>query len=223
MHATSDSKPVVRLTQLPAVSTSDEVLPWSAHTQLRVSLVIGTMSGLLSIIFALLVGDGVSVRIAANPSWWTYVPATISALAALAAVVVSLRLYVQGRTAAMREQVAKVYVEVRRIDLGNGKARDEATVHNVSDAPIWDVTVEPRRLGRTITNRVAQQHPDIAPRGEYSWSWEIQAGDVQHHERDPQLEFADNAGRRWVRVGRDVRLQPRRVRRQAERRKSASL
>jgi hypothetical protein len=170
--------------------------------------VMAAMIGALAL-FAASSARAVQVSVTSDPGWWTYVPAAVSACAAIAAFVVSVTILLQGRDSVLREQASRIFVERRQEHQPDGSVDVVATVRNESDVPIWEVSVRARRLGRVWSGSAPQTHPDIAPHSHHEWRWRIDTDDLQNHERHPRVSFIDNADRRWVRVGRELRLRPR--------------
>jgi hypothetical protein len=93
-----------------------------------------------------------------------------------------------------------VYAWERR-DSEGGRSVVVAEVYNMSDEPIWEVDVYPRRARRLyldvkVTRRGAAE---IQPGSSGEWSWPVPEG----VSLDPRcrLDFMDSAGRRWKKVG----------------------
>lgn len=154
-----------------------------------------------SLIALLAAAQAVDVQVTSNPSWWTYVPAGVSALAAIATFGITFRLWRRGATDRAREQASKVYVSPHRTTNGDGSMTIHARVHNESDAPIWDVEVWPRRDGSVYDAGFSQTLPDILPSDTNDWEWTVEKANVPQEERYPELIFVDASQRRWKRAG----------------------
>lgn len=142
-----------------------------------------------------------ATKVANHDAWWTYLPASISALVTSFAFIVTFLLFRRGSGDRRREQAASVYAWARQTPLAGGGVKVEATVYNRSDTPIWRVEVRPLRSGRNYADHVLQHHPDIAPGESETWSWDLSPGDAAATDRHVALTFDDSADRRWRKVG----------------------
>lgn len=154
-----------------------------------------------SIIALLATSQAVDVNVTSNPSWWTYVPVAISALAAIATFLITFVLWRRGATDRAREQASKVFASVHRSTNSDGSITIVARVHNNSEAPIWDVQVRARRDGSTYDAGFDQLLPDLLPSTSEDWTWSVPSQNTAREERYPELIFVDGAERRWRRVG----------------------
>lgn len=154
-----------------------------------------------SMIALLATGQAVDVNVTSNPSWWTYVPVAISALAAIATFIITFVLWRRGATDRAREQASKVFASVHRSVNADGSMTVIARVHNNSEAPIWDVEVRARRDGSTYDAGFEQLLPDLLPTTSDDWTWSVSSENAAREERYPELTFVDGAERRWRRVG----------------------
>jgi hypothetical protein len=152
-----------------------------------------------SLIALLATGQAVDINVS-DPSWKTSVPAVISALAALATLTFTLVVWWRGHQDRMREQASKIYISTQRTDHPDGSMTVRATVHNKSDAPIWDVIVHPQRDGSPY-DAATQTLPDILPSRAEKWEWMVSSEEVPREDRYPELIFIDGAQRRWKRNG----------------------
>lgn len=153
-----------------------------------------------SLIALLATGQAVDVHLSSNPTGWTYVPAAVAALAALATFLFTFMLWRRGAFDRAREQASKVFVSPHRTPNEDGSMTVLARVHNESEAPIWDVEVRPRRDGSTY-DLFDQTRPDIMPSKTEDWDWTVGKPDKPSEERYPELIFVDAAERRWKRTG----------------------
>lgn len=149
----------------------------------------------------LALGQAVNVNITSNPAWWTYVPAAVSATAAIATFIIAFTLWWRGASDRASEQASKVFISSHRAVNNDGSITVVARVHNNSEAPIWDVEVRARRNGSTYDAGFEQLLPDLLPSTSRDWSWAVTRQDAAQEERHPELTFIDGAERRWKRVG----------------------
>lgn len=154
-----------------------------------------------SMIALLAAGQAVDVNVTSNPSWWTYIPVAVSALAAIATFSITFVLWRRGATDRAREQASKVFASVHRTVNADGSMTVLARVHNNSEAPIWDVEVRARRNGSPYDADFEQLLPDLLPSTSEDWSWAVPSQNVAQEERYPEITFVDGAERRWKRVG----------------------
>jgi hypothetical protein len=147
-------------------------------------------------------GQAVNVNVSSNPRWWTYIPAAVSALAAIATFSIAFAVWWRGSNDRVREQASKIYVATGRDPGEDGSLTVTARVVNSSEAPVDRVQVRPRRDGKVYNNSELTQHlPYILPGDSYTWSWSVAPDDVDDENRFPELTFVDSAERHWKRVG----------------------
>jgi hypothetical protein len=149
----------------------------------------------------------VTFLVAAATDWgeWGTIPAWVGAVATGGALLMTSFTFLRDRRDRVRQQAHQVYAwETRPKD----RRADEplavtATVYNRSDAPIWNVTLTPRRAGRPYEGAVVTQSgaPDIRPNKETAWRWTVQAADAGNMNIEPLLRFRDAAGREWKKTG----------------------
>jgi hypothetical protein len=155
-------------------------------------------------IAALVLGVSTSIHVTSQSPWWSYLPASFSAVGTVAAFTVTYMLFRRGKLERIRAQAEQVFVKETRIPRIDGGFDVTAIVFNESSGPIWRVEVRPLRSGRTYSDGILQRYEDIWPKGELQFSWSVAGEQVAHEDRHPQLIFRDASQRRWRRVGPDL-------------------
>lgn len=159
-------------------------------------------------IATLVLGSGViNQNITSNPSWWTYIPATFSAVGTVAAFTVTYKLFRRGSQERIRAQAEQVFIKEERETLPDGDLSIKITVFNESSGPIWRVEVKPLRSGKTYSNDgVFQLYQDVWPQDSLTHAWTVAEEDASSEDRHPQLTFTDASQRRWRRIGSELKL-----------------
>jgi len=159
-------------------------------------------------IAALVLGTGaINQDATSNPSWWTYIPASFSAVGTVAAFAVTYRLFRRGSQEKIREQAEQVFIKEERETLQDGCLSIKITVFNKSSGPIWRVEVKPLRSGKTYANDgVLQLYQDVWPQDSLTYKWMVAKENAPSEDRHPQLTFTDASQRRWRRIGSDLKL-----------------
>jgi len=149
----------------------------------------------------------VTILVGAATDWgeWGTIPAWVGAVATGGALLVASFTFLRDRGDRVRHQAQRVYAwETRPED----RRPDEplavtATVYNRSDAPIWNVSVTPRRAGRPYEGVVVTQagDPHVRPGKQTEWRWRVEAADAGNMNIEPFLRFRDAAGREWEKTG----------------------
>jgi hypothetical protein len=157
--------------------------------------------GVCSLIAMLAVSQAVDVKVTSNPEWWTYLPAAITAIAALSTFTITFAAWWRRVDDRAKEQASKVFVECHRDSREDKSMKVTAVVWNRSEGPIGHVEVSPRRDGKAYPANIVQTLPEIAPGRSHTWTWDVPPEHVRAEERQPELTFVDAAERGWQRVG----------------------
>lgn len=137
------------------------------------------------------------VHVTTSSPWWSYLPASLSALGTVSAFLITCRLFLRGSYDRVRAQADHVNAwKIEETEIRENWVACRAKVFNDSAAPIWKVELRPMRDGRIYDDDVQQTNPDIAPGETETWTWEGPPND-----RHPRLRFNDSADRRWEKIG----------------------